>query len=101
VNGCNACIFILKWGSPGSGNGQFSSQDGVAADGFGNVYVADGNDRVELFGDSTLVSVTNSSTNASMTSIESTSTPEFSGSILSLFTVLTIALLVLRRISSD
>ncbi len=47
---CNACNFLLKWGAPGSGNGQFNSSVGVAVDGSGNVYVADrANDRVEKF----------------------------------------------------
>jgi tripartite motif-containing protein 71 len=37
-------------GGPGSGDGQFISPGGVAADGSGNVYVADsGNDRIQRF----------------------------------------------------
>jgi hypothetical protein len=48
--------FALKWGSLGSGDGQFMSPWGVGIDGSGNVYVADGspglnpgNDRIEKF----------------------------------------------------
>ena len=33
--------FVLKWGSPGSGDGQFNSASDVAVDGGGNVYVTD------------------------------------------------------------
>jgi len=41
--------------SSGTANGQFNSPYGVAVDSSGNVYVVDGgNNRVELFGDSTL-----------------------------------------------
>lgn len=43
--------FILKWGSYGSGDGQFVTPYGVAADSSGNVYVADtGNHRIQKFG---------------------------------------------------
>ena len=42
--------FIAKWGSKGGGTGQFEFPQGVAVDGFGNVYVADaGNNRVQIF----------------------------------------------------
>ncbi len=47
--------FLAKWGSGGSGDGQFRAPHGVAADTFGNVYVTDfgnglgNNDRVEKF----------------------------------------------------
>jgi tripartite motif-containing protein 71 len=42
--------FITKWGSNGSGDGQFSSTGGVAVDSFGSVYVDDtGNDRIQKF----------------------------------------------------
>jgi sugar lactone lactonase YvrE len=42
--------FITKWGSPGSGNGQFHSPRGIATDAAGDVYVADlGNDRIQKF----------------------------------------------------
>ncbi|MGA2791297.1 MAG: 6-bladed beta-propeller [Candidatus Bathyarchaeia archaeon] len=50
VRACNTCNFLLTWGSPGAGNGQFSIPDGVAVDSSGNVYVADyQNSRVEKF----------------------------------------------------
>ncbi len=43
--------FLAKWGSEGSGDGQFRSPWGIAVDASGNVYVADfGNDRVQKFG---------------------------------------------------
>jgi len=42
--------FITKWGSSGSGDGQFNSLTGIAVDSSGNVYVADtGNDRIQKF----------------------------------------------------
>jgi len=42
--------YVLQWGSPGSGNGQFDEPVGVAVDFNGNVYVTDmGNDRVQVF----------------------------------------------------
>ena len=43
--------FVTKWGSPGSGDGQFSVPYGIAIDSSsGNVYVADkGNSRIEVF----------------------------------------------------
>ena len=42
--------FVMKWGSSGSGDGQFLSAYGIAVDGQGNVYVADaGNDRIQKF----------------------------------------------------
>ena len=42
--------FLLKWGSSGSGNGQFNSPHGVSVDSEGSVYVTDrGNNRVQKF----------------------------------------------------
>ena len=42
--------FLTKWGSSGSGDGQFNQPTGVAVDGSGNVYVADtGNRRIQKF----------------------------------------------------
>ncbi len=49
VSGPTPC-FITKWGSSGTGNGQFSVPEGIAVSGIGNVYVTDFlNDRIEEF----------------------------------------------------
>lgn len=46
-------IFIKKWGSKGSGPGQFSGQSSnlecIAIDGDDNIYITDGNHRVQIF----------------------------------------------------
>jgi len=42
--------FLTKWGTPGSGDGQFNTPLGVAVDPAGNVYVAEqGNNRIQKF----------------------------------------------------
>jgi len=44
-------VYLSKWGSQGSGDGQFNSPQGVAVDATGNVYVADsGNHSIQKFG---------------------------------------------------
>jgi hypothetical protein len=44
------CPLVTKWGSLGSGDGQFNYATGVAVDGNGNVFVTDqGNSRIEKF----------------------------------------------------
>jgi streptogramin lyase len=44
--------FLTKWGSSGSGDGQFSFPHGVAVDGSGNVFVGEeGNARIQKFTD--------------------------------------------------
>jgi DNA-binding beta-propeller fold protein YncE len=43
-------LFIKKWGSQGTGDGQFDSPEGIAVDSSGSVYVADSdNNRVQKF----------------------------------------------------
>ena len=51
--------YLLEWGTPGSGPGQFGSPHGVAVDGSGRVYVADRtNQRVQVFdGSGTLLDI--------------------------------------------
>jgi DNA-binding beta-propeller fold protein YncE len=45
--------FVTKWGSAGSGDGQFGDAEGVATDAAGNVYVADAShDRIQKFSSS-------------------------------------------------
>ncbi|OGM24231.1 hypothetical protein A2627_04000, partial [Candidatus Woesebacteria bacterium RIFCSPHIGHO2_01_FULL_39_28] len=45
-----SCNFISKWGSLGTGDGQFSSPFGVASDSQGNVYISEtGNNRIQKF----------------------------------------------------
>lgn len=42
--------FITKWGSEGSGEGQFNRPLGISVDSEGNVYVVDtGNYRIQVF----------------------------------------------------
>src|SRR5262249_35708988 len=44
------CPMVSKWGSLGSGDGQFNYPGGVAVDGSGNVFVGElGNNRIEKF----------------------------------------------------
>src|SRR5437867_9195870 len=45
---CCCGIFLTKWGTLGSDDGQFSRPSGIAVDGSGNVFVADtGNYRIQ------------------------------------------------------
>jgi DNA-binding beta-propeller fold protein YncE len=41
VVAASACSFVLKWGTIGSENGQFTTPRGIAVDNSGNVYVTD------------------------------------------------------------
>ena len=46
----SAGTFLFKWGSQGSGDGQFQFPVGIAVDGSGRVYVVDvNNNRVQVF----------------------------------------------------
>jgi hypothetical protein len=43
-------LFVTKWGSKGSGDGQFGNPSGISIDSSDNVYVADsGNNRIQKF----------------------------------------------------
>jgi len=41
--------FLLKWGSSGSGDGQFQGPFGIAVDSWGHVYVSDSTNRIQKF----------------------------------------------------
>jgi outer membrane autotransporter protein len=60
-----APIFTSQFGTPGSGNGQFSGPTGIAANAAGQIYVADlGNDRIQIFdGNNTFLSTFGSTGN--------------------------------------
>ena len=48
--GAQPPVYILQWGTSGSGNGQFNDPNSVATDGAGDVYVVDRNNhRVQKF----------------------------------------------------
>jgi len=44
-----SCNFLLKWGTTGTGQGQFTTPRGIATDPSGNVYVPDSFTRVQKF----------------------------------------------------
>ena len=49
-SGSETYVFTTKWGTDGTGNGQFKSPDGIDVDSSGNAYVADFyNDRIQKF----------------------------------------------------
>lgn len=83
--------FVGKWGSTGSGVGQFNNLSGIDHDAVGNIYLADaGNDRIQVFNaaqpfpssDTTLPSVTiasptnNSIVPAEMIHVQGTATDD-------------------------
>src|SRR5439155_11111231 len=78
----NTGTFLTKWGSNGSGDGQFNTPVFVAVDGSGNVFVADnGNDRIQKFAcptamvvPTTTTTTTTATTTSSTTTTTSTST---------------------------
>lgn len=45
-------VYLTQWGSPGGGDGQFTSPVGPAVDASGGVYVTDACDRVQKFTES-------------------------------------------------
>jgi len=51
TSGSESYVFVTKWGSQGSGDGQFNNPHGVAVDSSGNVYVIEThpNDRIQKF----------------------------------------------------
>jgi DNA-binding beta-propeller fold protein YncE len=56
-------VFITKWGSYGSGDGQFYHPQGVSVDSAGNVYVADtDNHRIQKFSQFSMRTVTKAGT---------------------------------------
>src|ERR1041384_1516855 len=44
-----ALSFVTKWGSSGTGDGQFLTPTGITTDAAGNVYVCEGGQRVQKF----------------------------------------------------
>ena len=50
VQAAGTIEFVTKWGTLGSGDGQFNGPAGIAVDSNGNIYVADGNNnRIQMF----------------------------------------------------
>ena len=44
-------VYVARWGTRGSANGQFNTPSGVAVDASGAIYVSDsGNKRIQVFG---------------------------------------------------
>ena len=53
VQAAETYMFVTKWGTKGSGAGQFYNPNGVAVDSSGNIYVADQiNNRIQKFSSS-------------------------------------------------